>query len=156
MASPSERSFDSATTLLRALGSVLLVSSATTLFNIRYLFTATIPLSVAGAIELQAHGRPELQARATSLTIRTVLLPPCDYFAQKSATAAQVAAQNTLQTVTTDTMPGAVPTPYYQEDGRTPFYSDWDPNLKELPVLSFTKSADRAEVDLSKIGDSTL
>ncbi|KAK5743158.1 hypothetical protein LTR17_002919 [Elasticomyces elasticus] len=53
-------------------------------------------------------------------------------------------------------MPGAVPTPCYPEDGRTPFYSDWDPNIKELPVLGFTISADRAEVDLSKTGDSPL
>ncbi|KAK5696975.1 hypothetical protein LTR17_024133 [Elasticomyces elasticus] len=62
MASPSDQPYDSATTLLRALGCILLVFGAVTMFDIRYLFTATIPLSVAGALLLlltctRAYGR---------------------------------------------------------------------------------------------------
>ncbi|KAK5692785.1 hypothetical protein LTR17_025278 [Elasticomyces elasticus] len=49
MASNSDKNFESATTLLRALGIVLMLFGAVTLFDPGYLFTATYPLSVAGA-----------------------------------------------------------------------------------------------------------
>ncbi|KAK5714449.1 hypothetical protein LTR15_010631 [Elasticomyces elasticus] len=49
MPAQSDKNFESATTLLRALGIVLLLFGAVTLFDVRYLLTATCPLVVAGA-----------------------------------------------------------------------------------------------------------
>ncbi|KAK3632441.1 hypothetical protein LTR56_016323 [Elasticomyces elasticus] len=107
--------------------------------------------------DLHAYKRPELQARATGLAVRAVLHPPCDHSALTFAEAGELAAARASNTqADDDTMPGAVPTPYYQPDGRNPFYSDWDPSHKDLPELSFTQSADRAELDLSKTGDIPL
>ncbi|KAK5705421.1 hypothetical protein LTR97_002539 [Elasticomyces elasticus] len=49
MPAQPDKNFESTTTLLRALGIILLLFGAVTLFDVRYLLTATCPLIVAGA-----------------------------------------------------------------------------------------------------------